>query len=114
MERFRGDKILMRIFVGESDRHGRRPLYEALVELFRQEGCAGATVLRGVAGFGARSVFHTDKLLELSHDLPLIIEVVESEEKLDALMPRIDAMMTGGLITREQVRVVYYGKRPTG
>jgi uncharacterized protein len=114
MEKFTGEKVLMRIFVGESDRHGRRPLFEALVELFHQEGCAGATVLRGVAGFGARNVFHTDKLLELSHDLPLVIEVVESEAKLDALMPRIDAMMSGGLITRERVSVVRYGKGPSG
>ena len=112
MEKFTGEKVLMRIFVGESDRHGRRPLYEALVEMFRQEGCAGATVLRGVAGFGGRSVYHSDKLLDLSHDLPLVIEVVESEAKLDALMPRLDAMMTGGLITRERVNVVHYGMGP--
>ncbi|MBW6520224.1 MAG: DUF190 domain-containing protein [Desulfoarculaceae bacterium] len=108
MTRFSGEKVLMRIFLGESDRIGHRPLSEALVELFRTEGFAGATVLRGVAGFGAHSVFHTDKLLRLSLDLPLVIEVVESQEKIDALMPRIDEMMGGGMITLEKVTVIRY------
>ncbi len=105
---FSGDKVLMRIFLGESDTSGHRPLYEALVEFFKKEGFAGATVLRGVAGFGAHSVFHTDKLLRLSHDLPIIVEVVESMEKIDAIMPRLDEMMTGGMITLEKVKVVRY------
>jgi PII-like signaling protein len=108
MSKFVGEKVLMRIIVGEAKRHGRRPLYEALVELFRQEGCAGATVLKGVAGFGAHRVFHTHKLLELSADLPMVIEVVESQEKIDALMPRIDAMMDSGLITLEKTTVIRY------
>ncbi len=108
MTRFSGEKVLMRIFVGESDKVGHRPLYEVLVEFFRTEGFAGATVLRGIAGFGAHSVYHTDKLLRLSSDLPMIIEVVENQEKIDAVMPRIDAMMTGGMITLEKVTVIRY------
>jgi len=108
MTRFSGEKVLMRIFLGESDKIGHRPLYEVLVEFFKKEGFAGATVLRGVAGFGAHSVFHTDKLLRLSLDLPIIIEVVESQEKIDAVMPRIDEMMGGGMITLEKATVIRY------
>jgi hypothetical protein len=111
MTRFSGEKILMRIFLGESDKIGYRPLYEVLVEFFRAEGFAGATVLRGVAGFGAHSVFHSDKLLRLSLDLPIIIEVVESQEKIDAVMSRIDEMMTGGMITQEKITVVRYSHK---
>lgn len=110
-----GEKVLMRIFVGESDRHGHRPLHEALVELFRKEGLAGATVLRGVSGFGAHSVFHSAKLLRLSADLPMVVEVVDAQEKIDAVLPRVDEMMDGGLITMEKVRVVRYtqpGRKP--
>lgn len=111
MTRLSGEKVLMRIFIGESDTSGHRPLYEALVELFRSEGFAGATVLRGIAGFGAHSVYHTDKLLRLSSDLPVIIEVVESQEKIDAIMPRIDAMMSGGMITLEKATVIRYSHK---
>lgn len=111
MTRFNGEKVLMRIFLGESDRIGHRPLSEVLVELFRTEGFSGATVLRGIAGFGAHSVFHTDKLLRLSLDLPIIVEVVESQEKIDALMPQIDEMMTGGMITLEKVTVIRYSHK---
>lgn len=111
MTKLIGEQVLMRIFIGESDRHGRRPLHEALVELFRQEGFAGATVLRGVAGFGARSVYHTDKLLRLSTDLPLVVEVVDSRERFDAIMPKIDAMMSGGMITLEKATVIHYDHR---
>ncbi len=114
MTKFSGEKVLMRIFMGESDKVGHRPLYEVLVEFFRTEGFAGATVLRGVAGFGAHSVFHTDKLLRLSLDLPMIIEVVESQEKIDAVMPRVDAMMTGGMITLEKVTVLRYSHKQQG
>ncbi len=88
MTRPTGEQLLMRIFIGEGDRHDGRPLYEALVDLFRKKGVAGATVLRGVAGYGAHSVYHTDKLLRLSADLPLVVEVVDSKEKIDAVMPR--------------------------
>ena len=103
-----GEMVLMRIFIGESDRHGHRPLYETLVELFRKEGLAGATVLRGVSGFGAHSVFHSAKLLRLSTDLPMIIEVVDAQEKIDAVMPRVDELMDGGLVTLEKVTVIRY------
>ncbi len=111
MKKFIGEKVLMRIFIGESDKHGHIPLYEALVELFRKEGFAGATVLRGVAGFGAHSVYHTDKLLRLSKDLPLVVEVVEGQERIDAIMPQIDAMMCGGMITLEKATVIRYSHR---
>lgn len=108
MTKLIGEKMLMRIFIGESDRYGRKPLYEALVELLRKEGFAGATVLRGVCGFGAHSVFHTQKLLDLSADLPLIVEVVDSQERINAIMPRIDEMMDGGMITLEKATVIRY------
>jgi PII-like signaling protein len=108
MRRISGEQCLMRIFIGDSDRYQRKPLYDALANLFRKNGFAGLTVLRGVAGFGAHSVYHTDKLLELSSDLPIILEVVESRDRIDALMPEIDAMMNGGLVTLETVEVVRY------
>jgi len=108
---FTGEKILMRIFIGESDKVKHRPLYEALVELFRSEGCAGTTVLRGIAGFGAHSVYHSDRLLRLSHDLPMIIEVVESQKKIDQIMPHIHSMMNGGMITQEKVTVTHYAHK---
>jgi uncharacterized protein len=109
-----GEKVLMRIFIGESDRHGHRPLHEALVELFRKEGLAGATVLRGVSGFGAHSVFHSTKLLRLSTDLPMIVEVVDAQEKIDAVMSRVDELMDGGLVTMELVRVLRYTHHRNG
>lgn len=108
MTKFTGEKVLMRVHISENDRHGIRPLYEALVDLLMHEGFAGATVLRGVAGFGPHLVYHTDKLLELAKDLPLIVEVVASRDKLEAVMPKIDEMMKGGLITFEDVQVVRY------
>ncbi|RII26955.1 MAG: hypothetical protein CXR30_16150 [Geobacter sp.] len=112
MTKLVGENVLMRIFIGESDRYGRKPLYEALVELLRKEGFAGATVLRGLCGFGAHSVFHTQKLLDLSADLPLIVEVVDSQEKINAIMPRIDEMMGGGMITLEKATVIRYSPDP--
>jgi PII-like signaling protein len=111
MSKFVGEKVLMRIFVGETKRHGSRPLYEALVELFRQEGFAGATVLKGVAGFGAHRVYHTHKLMDLSVDLPMVIEVVESQERIDAVMPKIDTLMSSGMITLEKATVIRYTHR---
>jgi PII-like signaling protein len=110
MTKLTGEQVLMRIFIGESDKHGHIPLYEALVELLRKEGFAGATVLRGIAGFGARSVYHTDKLLELSRDLPIVVEVVDTKERIDAVMARIDAMMQGGMITLEKATVIRYSQ----
>ena len=106
--RFKGERTLMRIFIGESDKHGGKPLYEALLQRFRERGLAGATVLRGVAGFGASSVVHTEKVLRLSLDLPLIIEVVETEETIQAILPDLDEMIGGGLITLERARVIMY------
>jgi len=106
--RFKGERTLMRIFIGESDKYQGKPLYEALLERLRAKGLAGATVLRGVAGFGASSVVHTDKVLRLSLDLPLIIEVVETEEAIQALLPDLDQMIGGGLITLERARVILY------
>lgn len=108
MTKLVGEQVLMRIFVGEGDRFEHKPLYEALVELLWREGCAGATVLRGVCGFGANRVYHTQKLLDLSADLPLVVEVVDTREKIDAVMPRIDAMMAGGMITLEKATVIRY------
>lgn len=110
MHRLDGERTLMRIFIGESDRHQRKPLYKVLLEMFRREGFAGATVLRGVAGFGANSVLHTDGLLRLSEDLPLVIEVVDSEEKIEQIIPRLDEMLPGGMITLEKARVIFYRK----
>lgn len=108
MSRLEGEQTLMRIFIGESDRWEKKPLYEVLVELFRREGFAGATVLKGAMGFGAHSVTHTDKLLRLSADLPVVVEVVESQEKIDALLPRLEDMLTGGMITLEKAKVIRY------
>jgi uncharacterized protein len=108
MTKLVGENLLMRIFIAEGDRYEHRPLYEALVEMLRKEGFAGATVLRGVSGFGAHSVYHSQKLLDLSADLPMIIEAVENEDKINSVMPRIDAMMSGGMITLEKVRVIRY------
>jgi PII-like signaling protein len=103
-----GERTLMRIFIGEADKHEGRPLYEAILEHLRRGGYAGATVVRGVAGFGASSVVHTAKVLRLSIDLPLIIEVVETEERIQAALPHLDGMIGGGLITLERVRVITY------
>lgn len=108
MKKLVGENLLLRIYIAEGDRYANQPLYEALVEMLRKEGFAGATVLRGVCGFGAHSVYHSQKLLDLSADLPLIIEAVESEEKVNSVMPRIDAMMSGGMITMEKVKVIRY------
>ena len=112
MTKLIGENVLMRIFIGEADRYQHRPLYEALVELLRKENVAGATVLRGVSGFGAHSIYHTQKLLDLSADLPLVVEVVDTKEKIDAIMPRIDEMMGGGMITLEKATVIRYSDNP--
>ena len=111
MSKLIGEQQLMRIFIGEGDRYGSQPLYEALVELLRKEGCAGATVLRGVCGFGANRVCHTQKLLDLSADLPMVIEVVDSQEKIASIMPQVDAMMGGGMITLEKATVIRYSPK---
>src|SRR5881628_1808126 len=107
-ERFRGERTLMRVFIGESDKYHGKPLYEVLLERFRAKGLAGATVLRGVAGFGASSKLHTDKVLRLSIDLPMIIEVVETDEAIQAILPDLSEMIGGGLITLEKAHVILY------
>ncbi len=107
-ERFEGGRTLMRIHIGESDKWHGKPLYEAIVELLRKESFSGVTVLRGVAGYGGSSVYHTDKILRLSQDLPIILEVVETTERIDQILPRLDGMVEGGLITLEKVRVILY------
>jgi PII-like signaling protein len=102
------DGYLLRIFVGESDRHGHRPLYEAIVLKARETGLAGATVLRGVMGFGKHSVLHTAKILRLSEDLPMVIEIADSLEHIEHFLPTLDEMISDGLITLERVRVIQY------
>ncbi|MCI0571977.1 MAG: DUF190 domain-containing protein [Myxococcaceae bacterium] len=103
-----GEQVLARIFIGENDRWHHQPLSIALLERLRKHGFAGATVYRGIAGFGARSVIHTDHILRLSEDLPVIIEVVDTEEQMRALVPLLDEMVTDGLVTMEKVRVLRY------
>jgi len=106
--RFKGERTLMRVFIGESDKYQGRPLSEVMVERLRDRGVAGATVLRGVAGFGASSRVHGDRLLRLSPDLPLIVEVVETEEAIQAVLPDLDEMIGGGLITLERAGVIMH------
>ncbi len=101
--------ILLRIFIGENDKHDTLPLYEAIVLKAREAHLAGATVLRGPMGFGHSSRLHTSKILRLSEDLPLVIEMVDSEEKINAFLPALKKMMTGGLVTIEKVQVLQYG-----
>lgn len=101
------EQLLLRIFIGEGDRYHHKPLYEALVELLHAEGLAGATVLRGVCGFGGRRRLHSQKLLDLSADLPLVVEVVDTEQNLERVMPHIEAMMDGGMITLEKISVLH-------
>ncbi len=99
---------ILRVFIGESDKYNGRPLYEAIVEEARKTGMAGATVTRGVLGFGAHSRIHTAKILRLSEDLPLIVEIVDKPERIEAFLPDLDKMVGEGLITIEKVRVVAY------
>ncbi len=102
--------VLMRIFVGESDRYQKQPLYEALVELCRDQGVAGATVIKGAMGYGSRSKVHSDRFLRLSSDLPVVIEVVDCQDKIDAVLPLIEDMLQGGLVTLEKARVINFHK----
>lgn len=102
------DGYLLRIFVGESDRHGHHPLYEAIVLKAREAGLAGATVTRGVMGFGKHSVLHTAKILRLSEDLPMVVEIADSLENIEQFLPVLDQMITDGLVTLEAVRVIHY------
>jgi PII-like signaling protein len=102
---------LMRIFVGENDRWEHQPLFEALVELFRAEGFSGATVVKGVMGFGRQGAVHTDRILRLAADLPVIVEIIDSQEKFNAILPRLGEMLQGGLVTMEKARVMRCGSK---
>jgi uncharacterized protein len=102
------DAVLLRIFIGESDRYQHRPLYEAIVLKARELELAGATVLRGPMGFGKSSHLHTAKILRLSMDLPIVIEIVDSEDKVNAFLPVLDQMLGGGLVTLERAKVIRY------
>jgi PII-like signaling protein len=103
------DAVLLRIFFGEGDKFERLPLYEAIVLKAREMHLAGATVLRGAVGFGHSSRIHTTKILRLSQDLPIVIEIVDTQDKIDAFLPALDAMMSSGLVTLEKVQVLRYG-----
>jgi uncharacterized protein len=105
-----GDAVLLRVFFGEDDKVGNLPLYEAIVLKAREMHLAGATVLRGAAGFGHSSRIHTTKILRLSQDLPIVVEIVDAKDKIDAFLPVLDGMMSSGLITLEKVQVLQYGK----
>jgi PII-like signaling protein len=108
MHGFKGERVLMRIHIGERDKYEGEPLYWAIVQLLRRRSYAGATVTRGIMSFGASSRIHTAKFLELSLDLPIVIECVDTEDKIQAILPEIDKMVGGGLITLERVRVIMY------
>ena len=117
MKAFEGDRTLMRIFIGESDRcsagpHKGKPLYRALLEMLREHGCAGATVVQGIAGFGASARIHTGSLLRLSMDLPVIVEVVDEDARIQEVLPLMDEMIGGGLVTLEKAHVVLYRAEP--
>ena|SRR5947209_8328636 len=105
------DGKLLRIFIGETDKWKGAPLYEAIVQLARKEGMGGATVIKGFMGFGAKSHLHTAKILRLSEDLPIVIEIVDSEEKINRFLPHLDEMVQDGLITLEKVNVIMYRAR---
>ncbi|MBX5439790.1 MAG: DUF190 domain-containing protein [Thermoflavifilum sp.] len=112
MEALNGDSKLLRIFIGEIDKLGRQPLYEAILFAARKQGMAGCTVLRGIMSFGAGTVVHTAKWIDISEDLPIVVEIVDKEEKINAFLPVLQEMMEkagcGGLITIEKAQVLYY------
>jgi PII-like signaling protein len=106
--RIDGPALLARIYIGEADRHEGHPLYEAIVQFLRERGVAGATVFRGIEGYGANARLHTTRLLRLSEDLPILIEVVDREDRLREVLPELDALVTDGLVTLERVEVIAY------
>lgn len=108
------EAYMLRIFIGESDKVDGKPLYEVIVQEARKQGMAGATVLRGFIGFGANSRIHTSKVLRLSEDLPLVVEIVDAEDKIQAFMPYLDSIIEEGLITQEKVHVIAYRHNPQG
>lgn len=103
-----GQGLLLRIYIGESDEWHGRPLYQAIVERLRERGLAGATVLRGIEGFGAKAHLHTTRILRLSEDLPILIEIVDQADRIRAIVPELDEMVGDGLITLEKVEVIAY------
>jgi PII-like signaling protein len=104
----KGERVLMRVHIGERDKFKGKPLYAAIVELLRRKGYAGATVYRGIMGFGASSTVHTDRIEVLSLDLPIVVECIETSERIDAVLPELDEMIGGGLITLERANVIMY------
>jgi PII-like signaling protein len=108
MHGFKGERTLMRIHIGERDKYRGKPLFEVIVEMLRKRGYAGATVFRGMMGYGASSTIHTDRIEVLSLDMPIVIECIDTEEKILAILPELDAILGGGLITLERVRVIMY------
>ena len=108
MHGFKGERVLMRIHIGERDKFDGKPLYQQIIELLRKRKYAGATAFRGIMGFGASSKLHTDRFLELSTDLPIVVECVETEERIRSILPELDNMIGGGLITLERARVIMY------
>ena len=108
------DAILLRIFISESDKYEGKPLSKYLIDFFKQEGLAGATALRGISGFGKTSKLHTTSILRLSDDLPIVIEVVDRKENIERVKPRLGEIIEEGLITEEEVKIVFYeSKKPT-
>ena len=112
MTRLEGDGKLLRIFIGESDTWHGKPLYQAIVERVRGDGLAGATVIRGIEGFGSSSRLHTSRILRLSEDLPVVIEIVDTAERIDAVLPVLDEMVSEGMVTVERVDVIAYRGTP--
>ena len=108
MTRLEGEGTLLRLFIGESDTWHGKPLYQAIVQRAREEGLAGATVVRGIEGFGADSHLHTSRILRLSEDLPVVIEIVDTAERIDRIVPILDEMVTEGMLTLERVQIVSY------
>jgi PII-like signaling protein len=114
MKELQGQQTLMRIFIGEKKKHGHKSLYQAIVEMLREEKVAGATVLRGITGFGAKSHLHSAHLLTLSQDMPMVIECIDTQENIDRIMPKIDDMVSEGLVTLEKVEVIRYAPKEKG
>jgi PII-like signaling protein len=114
MHGLRGERVLMRVHIGERDKFKGKPLYAAIVELLHAQHYAGATVYRGIMGFGASSTVHTDRIEVLSLDLPIVVECIETSERIDAILPVLDGMIGGGLITLERANVIMYRPHPAG
>jgi uncharacterized protein len=109
-----GEGQLVRVFIGEADRWHGKPLFQAIVERMRKEGLAGTTVIKGIEGFGAASRLHTTRILQLSTDLPVVIEVVDTQERIDHILPILDQMVGDGLVTLERVHIITYRGNPKG